>query len=203
MQLVSPNGGTPIRIDPEGIPIVKSGMPCWSPDSKSIAFISNGPIYILDLAKRKSREVFEKEGKIAIPFDWTKDGLNLLADVRDQVNKRESDIWLIPLKEGKAKQLTFLKGRQVKPDLSPDGSMIVFCSDHGGNSDLWVMAAKGGEPVQLTFFKGNEKNPGFDIEPSWSPDGTKIAFSSTRSGYWAIWIMEPDLDSIRTKLSTR
>jgi Tol biopolymer transport system component len=89
------------------------------------------------------------------------------------------------------------------PCWSPDGSMILFTSDHGGNADLWIMAINGGDPLQITSYAGEGSNPGYDIEASWSPDGTKIAFSSTRSGYWAIWLLEPDLDYIRTKLKMR
>jgi len=182
------------------VPIVHSGMPCWSPDSNDIAFSSQGVIYTMDLATGACLKIFQPENKIAIPFNWTPDGSKIIADIRDTLDKSKSDIWIISLKDKKAKQISFLKGRQVKPDLSPDSSMILFASNHGGNTDLWIMPLQGGEPVQITFYEGSGTNPGYDIEASWSPDGKKIAFSSTRSGYWAIWIMEPDLDFIRSKL---
>jgi len=102
---------------------------------------------------------------------------------------------------GTAKQLTFLEGYQDSPQISPDGTMILFASMHGGNADLWVMPAKGGDPVQLTFFEGDDSNPGFDVEGSWSPDGKKIVFSSTRTGYWAIWVMELDMNYIIKNLN--
>lgn len=203
IQMIPSCGGKPIRIDPDSIEIINSGMPCWAPDSKHIAFTSKGLICVLNIVSGECKEVFHLEGKISVPFDWTSDGNYFLADVRDTINRSETDIWLVPVNEGQARQLTFLPGRQVKPDISPDGSMILFASDHGGNVDLWIMPINGGDPVQITQYAGDESNPGYDIEASWSPGGQKIAFSSTRSGYWAIWVMDPDLDYITGKLKLK
>ena len=136
--------------------------------------------------------------KLVAPFDWTPDGNNIIADIRDTINRGKSDIWKIPLNENKdeAKQLTFLNGYQVEPNISPDGSMIVFMSwkDRESKMNLFIISSDGGEPVQITFDQGHES------EACWSPDGRKIAFSSTRSGYWAIWVMEPDIQFIQEKL---
>ncbi len=143
--------------------------------------------------------MFRPEGKNAVPYDWSPDGSKILVDVRDTADRSQSDIWEVPL-NGLPRQITFLPGRQVKPSISPDGSMIVFTSDHGGNADLWIMPAAGGEPVQLTFYEGDEDNPGFDVEGSWSPDGKSIAFSSTRNDIWAIWKMDLDLETFRDRL---
>lgn len=199
IQMIPASGGTPVRIDPDTIPVYMSGMPCWSPDGRKIAFKSIFTIYIMDLETGSLYPIFRPEGLNAVPYDWTPDGNNILVDVRDTTDTSRSDIWEIPLK-GLPKQITFLPGRQVKPSVSPDGSMIVFTSDHGGNADLWIMSARGGDPVQITFYEGNDHNPGFDVEASWSPDGKSIAFSSTRNDIWAIWKLDLDLDYIRENL---
>jgi hypothetical protein len=199
IQVMPSAGGIPIRIDPDTIPIYMSGMPCWSPDGKKLAFKSMFTIYVLDLVTGSVTPVFQPEGKNAVPYDWTPDGSRILMDVRDTVHSTQSDIWEVPLK-GLPRQITFLPGRQVKPSVSPDGTLIVFSSDHGGNPDLWIMSARGGDPIRLTYYEGNDTNPGFDVEPSWSPDGKSIAFSSTRDDIWAIWKMDLDMDHIRNNL---
>ena len=199
LQVISSSGGTPIRIDPDTIPIYKSGMPCWSPDGRKIAFKSMFTIYIMDLETGSLSQLYRPEGKNAVPCDWSPDGGKILVDVRDTADRSQSDIWEVPL-NGLPRQITFLPGRQGKPAISPNGSMILFTSDHGGNADLWVMPATGGNPVQLTSYKGNGDNPGSDIEGSWSPDGKSIAFSSTRNDTWAIWKMDLDLETYRDKL---
>ncbi len=202
LQMIPSSGGTPVRIDPDTIPIFRSGMPCWSPDGQKIAFKSYSTIYIMDLGTRTPTPLYRSERRNIIPYDWTPDGSKILVDARDPEDVAESDIWEVPL-NGIPRQITFLPGRQVKPSVSPDGSMIVFTSDHGGNTDLWVMPAAGGDPVQLTFYEGNDENPGLDIEASWSPDGRSVAFSSTRNDVWAIWKIDLNEEIFGNRLNDR
>lgn len=179
-------------VDTKGILIRNSGMPCWSPSGNEIAFTSQGRIYTQVIPDGEPKLVFEMSHKIARPFDWYKDNL-LVADLRDSMDPSESDIWIIPIDSGEALPLISLPGRQVKPDISPDGKHIVFASDHEGNADIWLSQINGSDLKQLTFFKGDILNPGYDLEPSWSPDGQQIAFSSTRGGNWGIWVVEVNL----------
>jgi Tol biopolymer transport system component len=199
--LSSADGGNPIRVVPDNILVKLSGMPCWAPDSKTIAFHSFGLLYTVDLSTAEFKKIFSLEGKKILPYDWTNDGSYIYGSAFDTTT-RNYDLWKIAADGKDVKQLTFFEGRQTKPSLSPDDSLIVFSSNHGGNTDLWIMPSNGGKTVQITFFPGDENNPGFDVEPSWSPDGKKIAFSSTRTGYWAVWVMEIDMEYIKDKLNT-
>ena len=58
------------------------------------------------------------------------------------------------------------------PDISADGSKIVFASDADGDYEIYSMNIDGSGRTQLTH------NTGLDGGPAWSPDGTKIVFSS-------------------------
>lgn len=190
IQICSSEGGSPIRIISENISINRSGMPCWSPDGRHIAFHSNGQLCILNLAKGTVQKICAMERKVVAPFDWSPDGNYIIADVRDTIQRGEADIWKIPVDDSvEPKQLTFMPAYQVEPDISPDGKWIVFTSwtDRESTMDLYIISADGGEPVQITSGEGH------DSEACWSPDGKKIAFSSTRSGSWNIWTMEPEI----------
>ena len=165
--LASVQGGAPVRVVPEDILIKMSGMPIWAPDSRTIAFHSFGVLWTVNLTTSEFRKILWFEGKKILPYDWTSDSKFIYGSALDTAT-RTYDLWKIPLYDSKPEQLTFLEGRQTKPSLSPDDSLIVFSSNHGGNTDLWIMKANGGIPVQITFFPGDEDNPGYDVEPSWS-----------------------------------
>ena len=60
----------------------------------------------------------------------------------------------------------------LDPSFSPDGTRILFSSNHDGDLEIYVVNANGTDLHMLT---NNDKQ---DFYPSWSPDGASIAFSS-------------------------
>ena len=73
------------------------------------------------------------------------------------------------------------------PDVSPDGSEILFESDRAGDggSDLYVMDTLGRHVQRLT-------DVGTAFEASWSPDGTKIAYVDSSFYPYRIMVMDAD-----------
>lgn len=66
---------------------------------------------------------------------------------------------------------------KARPDISPDGSRLVFSSYTGRSwNNLWVMPAAGGDPLPVAFGDWDQTSP------RWSPDGGQIAFIGNRSG---------------------
>lgn len=57
-----------------------------------------------------------------------------------------------------------------EPDLSPDGSKVVFFSLREGKAYLYTMNSDGSDLQRLT------NDPGGDGSPRWSPDGSRIVF---------------------------
>ncbi len=87
-------------------------------------------------------------------------------------NKTDSDIWLVPLAGGGARQLTSSPKHDRHPRWSPDSKWIVFESNRGAAFQIYVIAADGGEARQLTTISTEA------TQPVWSPDGRNIAFVS-------------------------
>ena len=86
-------------------------------------------------------------------------------------------------------RLTTNVADDTQPDISPDGTSILFVSNRdGGKGQIYVMDAGGGNLRNLS------NNPSFsDDTPSWSPDGKRIAFQSMRrGGPTEIYVMNAD-----------
>jgi Tol biopolymer transport system component/imidazolonepropionase-like amidohydrolase len=94
-------------------------------------------------------------------------------------------LWKLPAVGGGATAMTDGLGDDRLPDVSSDGSRIVFQSYRSGTWDIWSMSADGSSAFALT------SGPADDREPALSPDGTRVAFSSDRSGNYDVWILDP------------
>ena len=89
-------------------------------------------------------------------------------------NKGETDLWLVPTKPGKARQLTTSASSASTPVWSPDGEMIAFVAKRGEDKQqqLYVIAVDGGEARRVTNV------PTGVIAPKWFPDSKRVAFLS-------------------------
>ncbi len=79
----------------------------------------------------------------------------------------------------------------VSPDLSPDGTQIVFVSDRDGDQELYMMDVDGTNLRQLTH------NSIRDSWPVWSPDGTQIAYLSSSENNVDLIVINADGSSVR------
>lgn len=99
-------------------------------------------------------------------------------------------IYAAPLHEGVGRRLTYLRGNQLMPSLSPKSDKMAFISDIGGNPDLFVQdfsLEEGliGKPQQI--FSAPQAAQG---TPTFSPDGHSIAFVSNKDGTARIYVLE-------------
>ncbi len=82
--------------------------------------------------------------------------------------------------------------RISEPDVSPDGTRIVFTvrttdlEDNRGRTDLWLVRSDGTDLRRLTT------HPAGDQNPKWAPDGRSILFLSTRSESSQVWRIPVD-----------
>jgi tricorn protease len=86
-----------------------------------------------------------------------------------------NNIWTVDRAGGNARRITSFQGQTTNPKFSPDGSLIAFSAEYGGNTDVYVVSPEGGQPKRLTW------HPGGDQVQGWTPDGKSIVFASTRA----------------------
>ncbi|MDB4876591.1 MAG: peptidase [Gemmatimonadetes bacterium] len=86
-----------------------------------------------------------------------------------------NNIWTVDRSGGTARRITSFQGTSENPKFSPDGKLIAFSAQYGGNVDVYIVSAEGGEPKRLTW------HPGADIVQGWTPDGKTIVFQSSRA----------------------
>lgn len=89
-------------------------------------------------------------------------------------NQGATDLWLVPTKPGKSRQLTTDAGNDSAPAFSPDGELIAFISKRGEDREpqLYVIAVDGGEARRVTHV------PTGVSAPKWFPDSKRLAFIS-------------------------
>jgi dipeptidyl aminopeptidase/acylaminoacyl peptidase len=121
--------------------------------------------------KRLGDPAITPDGKLAILPVTTHD----IAE-----NKGFTDLWMVPVAGGPARQLTSDKASDTQPAVSPDGQWIAFVSKRGDDTEnqVYVISASGGEARRVTNI------PTGVTVPKWFPDSKRIAFVS------AVW---PDL----------
>jgi dipeptidyl aminopeptidase/acylaminoacyl peptidase len=85
-----------------------------------------------------------------------------------------TDLWLVPTKPGKARQLTSNEASDTSPAWSPNGELIAFVSKRGDDKEpqLYVIPVAGGEARRVTNV------PTGVMAPKWFPDSRRIAFLS-------------------------
>lgn len=87
-------------------------------------------------------------------------------------------------------QLVKLRGNQLLPTLSIDGTKLAFISDAAGSPDIFLQHFDHnslilGKPIQLFAFPRSTC-----ASPSFSPDGTKLAFVSDKDGAPRIYVIK-------------
>jgi Tol biopolymer transport system component len=124
----------------------------------------------------------ETDGALALSADGTR-----LLYARHSYH---SNLWRIDV-DGRdayaatdAKVLTTGTSLVERPELSPDGTTIVFNIGRQPRANLYTMPVAGGTAKQLTFLDA------FSVGGAWSPDGRAIAFASTVAGAPRAWIVD-------------
>jgi dipeptidyl aminopeptidase/acylaminoacyl peptidase len=160
----------------------------WSPDGKSILFVSSVYPDCKDDACNKQRDEEQAKSQVKAKI-FTQ---LMFRHWNHYFDGKYSHLFLVSADGGVARDLTpgahdvppFSLGGQDQYQFSPDGQEIAFSSNidevqaTSTNSDIFLVPVAGGTRKKITT------NPGSDSTPMYSPDGKYIAYrTQLRGGY--------------------
>jgi TolB protein len=151
--------------------------PRWSPDGRSIAYISyrrgGANIFISNIFQGTLEELTkgDKTGENWLPA-WSPDGSKIaFSSTRDG----NPEIYVVNRDGSGLRRITNNPGIDITPTWSPSGTQIAFTSDRSGPPQIYVVGADG-----LNLSKKTSES--FCDRPTWSPAPFNEIAYAARSG---------------------
>jgi dipeptidyl aminopeptidase/acylaminoacyl peptidase len=141
---------------------------------------------LLNMADRDVDEQSAEDESVPPPFVITRRHFKRDAGEGYLTDADTRHLYRYDIEADELTQLTSGTDNESGGAWSPDGSTIVYVSDHQPvqderyRTDLWLIASEGGEPVRLT--NSNEQK----YAPAFSPDGETIAYLSAGDGVYSV-----------------
>lgn len=168
----------------------------WSPDERSLVFMSNGgsgnyDLYLIpELGSKTTIRLTEHAEKDSHPH-WSP-VTDRLVFVSGRTGK--ADIYLMDLATRETVKLTQGEKTYLHPQWSPDGKKIVMIYGSNENHDIYLI---GDIARPIETLKALTAWVYDDLRPVWSPDGRKIAFYSNYNieddpKVWSIIVIASD-----------
>src|SRR5579859_1992497 len=150
--------------------------PAWSPDGKSIAFISNpeGGFHVYLKAADGTGDVTPMLVDNANEFlpSFSPDARYLVLERGRSEQSPRTGIWALPL-FGDRKLIPVAQGQfeYVRPSLSPDGNWVAYESSENGNPEVYVVPFPQGKGKWQVSTDGG-------FWPQWNPAGKELFYIS-------------------------
>jgi dipeptidyl aminopeptidase/acylaminoacyl peptidase len=192
-----------------------AGRPAWSPDSGKLAFSAaiapdadlklRAPMYLLDVAEAAAApELVGLPDGFGGPTTWSADGSALLVVGTIGPPTGQAGLLRVPLNGGPVVDLAASLDRNVMagslgypgapPQLSEDGSSVLFCIRDRGCTHAYVVPTEGGEPGPLVIGAGRNV---LDMSVA---GGAAAVVLATPTSYGEVVLVETDTgnETVRT-----
>ena len=191
--VAGPTGAKEIQVsDYDGFgprPLTRNGsinlMPVWSPDARSVAYLSykNGypDLFRMFPFERRPEQTLAAFVGINSSPAWSPDGRAVALTLSKDGNP---EIYVLTVASGAFRRITRHAGIDTEPSWSPTGREMAFISDRTGTPHVFVMDIDGGNVRQVT-------TNGHHTQPRWSPKGDTIVYTN-RQGTFDLWAVSPD-----------
>ncbi|MBK8989335.1 MAG: S9 family peptidase [Chloroflexi bacterium] len=168
--LVAADGSAPARQFTFGKQ--RDSHPRWSPNGRTIAFLSNradekqSQIYRIGLDGGEAQPITQLNGAIA-SFAWSPDGAQFVCQLR-----QKDQTAVVRDKDEQKKKLGVVDRRITRLDFRAEGAGYL----PEERWHIWIIDVATGAATQLTTGETFH-----ETNPSWSPDGRSILFTSVRA----------------------
>jgi len=179
------NPGTGDAINLTRSPKSEDRYPCWSPDGKQVAFVSdrNGGanLFVADANGRNVRQITRTASVCYMPsWQRTEQGERIVFGMHGD----RAEMAIIDPDGANLKML----GEGHDPTLSPDGTRICYTGDVPGGVSVFVMHIDGSQKRRIV---GETSKVGATF-PNWSPDSKQIVYSYPVGGALELFVIDAD-----------
>jgi Tol biopolymer transport system component len=167
----------------------KDGLAAWSPAANEIAFVSSrtghGDLYLAELGSQRLTQLTSAPAVDLFP-EWFPDGERLVYATGDAL---DHDLAVLERRDGrwsKPAPLTAWARDDLRPTVSPDGKLVAFYADAGGEdpaSRRWnihvvpYVPGKTYREAELArMVVAEDVVIDLNTGPSWSPDSSKLFY---------------------------
>lgn len=171
--------------------------PRWSPDDRWIAFQSNvgatfdKRIYIVSAEGGEPRAAVRSEDIRG--FSWFSDGSGIVYSSSSGsrvLYPPVFNLWVVRLRDGAERQLTFGDVSYVRPDLDRSGNLVA--SRIASHCDVWSFPIDGTPEDNVHNATRITQQTGQIRTPSVSPDGKELVYLSDSGGHGNLWVSRVD-----------